>query len=111
SFFAQDSNSYGEALSQHRLSAALGIRLPASMSLLAQAAVQLSRYPQGVSLSVQERLRVDDESLNALSLKWVAPLSDHWDFELRYALLYNRLPRNELTYVRQYGWGGLVFRL
>lgn len=110
-FTEQASNSYGETALRHRLNATGGFRLPWQLTLLAQLAVQLSRYPDGVFLSSELNIVEDDESHNSASLKLVRPVSKRVDVELRYALYQNRLPQNGLTYLRQTGWVGLTWRL
>ncbi len=71
------SNSYGETVLRHRLSASAGVRLPAAAStLLAQGALVLNRYPDGVFLSPEIILTEDDEAQNSLSLRLVRPLSE-----------------------------------
>ncbi|HET9452364.1 MAG TPA: hypothetical protein VFO83_15845 [Aggregicoccus sp.] len=105
------SNSYGQTVLRHRLSASAGVRLPLRLTLLAQGALVLSRYPDGVYLSPEIILTEDDEAQNSLSLRLVRPLSASLDLELWGSLHGTRLPRNELSYARQVLALGLTWRL
>lgn len=111
SYTEQVSNSFGETILRHRLTATGGTRLPWRLMLLGQVAFQLSHYPDGVFLSSELNIGEDDDAHNSLSAKLVRPLSDHLDAELRYALYQDRLPQNGLTYLRQLGWVGMTWRL
>lgn len=104
------SNSFGETVVRHRLSASAGVRLPWSVMLLAQGALGLSHYPDGVYLSPEIVLLEDDEGQNTLSLKLARPLGAHLDVELSYAAYGTRLPRNGLSYFRQVAGVGLTWR-
>ncbi len=111
SFTEHDSNSFGETTQLHRLSASAGMRLPLRLSLFAQGVVQLAHFPDGVYTSGQLNLVEDDDAHNALSLRLVRPLAEHLDLDLRYALYQDRLPQNQLSYLRQVVAVGLTFRL
>lgn len=105
------SNSYGETVLRHRLSGSAGLRLPWRLTLLAQGALGLSRYPDGLYLSPEIILVEEDEGQNSLSLKLARPVGKHLDAELSYGLYGTNLPRNELTYFRQVLGVGLSWRL
>ncbi len=110
SYTEQASNSLGSSSMRHRLTVTGALRLPLSVTLLAQATLQLSRYP--VDYPSEELVLLDDdENHNAVSVKLVRPISEHIDVELRYALYQNRLPNEGLTYLRQVAWAGLGWRL
>ena len=111
SYTEQDSNSFGETVTRHRLAATGGFRLPWRLALFAQAAVQLSRYPDGVYLSDELNITEDDDTHNAVSLRLVRPVSEHIDADLRYSLYEDRLPQNGISYLRQAAWVGLTWRL
>lgn len=111
SYTEQTSNSFGETVLRHRLSATAGLRLPASLTVLAQGGLQLSSFPDGVSISGGLNITEDDESHNSLSVKLVRPVSAHVDAEVRYALYQDRLPKNRFEYLRQHAWVGLSWRL
>jgi hypothetical protein len=105
------SNSFGETVLRHRLSGSAGLRLPWSLTLLAQGALGLSRFPDGIFLSPEITLVEEDEGQNSLSLKLARPMSAHLDVELSYGLYGTSLPRNNLSYLRQVVGLGLTWRL
>lgn len=109
-YFDEGSNAYGERLVRHRLTATYGMRLPWELVLLAQGALQLTSYPDGVFLSPEQQLSEDDENHNNVSLKLLRPITDRLDAELRYALYQNALPQNGFRYFRQVATVGLTFR-
>lgn len=111
SFQEVDSNSFGETSMRHRLSASAGVRLPWKVTLLAQGALGLSRFPDGIYLSPDIILIDEDEAQNMLSLKLARPVREHLDVELTYGLYGTRLPRNGLSYSRQVAGVGLTWRL
>ncbi|WP_224242356.1 hypothetical protein [Hyalangium gracile] len=111
SFQEISSNSFGETMLRHRLSASAGLRLPWHVTLLAQGALGLSRYPDGIYLSPEIVLLEEDEGQNSLSLKLARPMGEHLDVELSYSLYGTRLPRNELSYLRQVAGVGLTWRM
>jgi hypothetical protein len=125
-YFEQDSNSFGESLQRHRAVATAAVRLPWKLFLLAEGAIQYTRYPDGIFLSADVLLSQDEErNTNALSVKLVRPLDAHVDAEAHYGLYHNRLPPSGcpadvpscvpqpdgLTYWRQVAWVGLTWRL
>lgn len=105
------SNSFGETVLRHRLSGSAGVRLPWNLTLLAQGALGLSRYPDGIFLSPEIILVEEDEGQNSLSLKLARPVGDGVDVELSYAIYSTNLPRNALFYFRQVAGIGLTWRL
>lgn len=105
SYMDQTSNSYGETLRRHRLSATAGFRLPAKFTLLTTGALQLTSFPDGIFLSPDLQVVEDDENSSSLTLKLVRPVHEHVDLDVRYALYVNVLPqrvsgREQLLYVR-----------
>jgi hypothetical protein len=111
SFQEVSSNSFGETVLRHRLSASAGFKLPWNVTLLTQGSLGFSRYPDGIYLSPEIILLEEDEGQNSLSLKLVRPLGTHLDWELSYALYGTQLPRNHLSYLRQVGGVGLSWRM
>ncbi|MBF5046580.1 hypothetical protein IR215_29570 [Simulacricoccus sp. 17bor-14] len=105
------SNSYGETLLRHRLSASAGVHLPLQFTLLAQGALVLSHYPDGVFLSPDIILTEDEEAQNNLSLRLVRPLTRSLDLELSGGIYGTRLPRNGLSYTRSMAGVGVTWRL
>ena len=61
SYFEQSSNSYGQSNSRHRISALFGTRIFWSINFVAQAAVQLTDYPDGILLSYETYALVRDD--------------------------------------------------
>lgn len=111
SYLDLTSNSFGETYRRHRFSGTAGFRLPLDFTLLGAAAVQIAQYPDGVCLSsCAIRLEDDAENSSNVSVKIVHPLGPHFDFDLKYAIYYNRLPRNDLSYLRMVGSLGLGWR-
>lgn len=105
SYLDQTSNSYGETMRRHRLSATAGFRLPAKFTLLTTGALQLTSFPDGIFLSPDLQVVEDDENSSTLTVKLVRPVHKHVDLDVRYALYVNVLPqrtagREELLYVR-----------
>ena len=107
----QTSNSFGETVLRHRLSATGGARLPWKLTVLAQVVWQPASYPDGVNLSEELNITEDEDTYSQVSLKLARPVSEHVDAELRYALYWGALPKNDLTYSRQLAWLGLTWRL
>ncbi|MGZ3458794.1 MAG: hypothetical protein ACXU86_09830 [Archangium sp.] len=110
SYQEASSNSFGQSVRRHRLSGTAGLRLPWKLTLLAQGALGLDLYPDGVYLSPQIILLEDDEAQNTLSLKLARPVNEQLDVELSYAMYGTRLPRNDLFYFRQVAGVGLTWR-
>ncbi len=111
SFQEVGSNSFGETVLRHRLAGSAGVRLPWKVTLLAQGALGLSRYPDGIYLSPDIILVDEDEGQNMLSLKLARPVRKSVDVELTYGLYSTNLPRNGLSYSRQVFGLGLTWRL
>ncbi len=111
SYFEQRSNSFGETNLRHRLSAQVGVRLPWDVTAVATAALQLTRFPDGIYLSSDVLLVQDEENANTVSLRFARPVSAHVDVELRYALFQYRLPQNNLEYLRQVAFAGISARI
>jgi hypothetical protein len=110
-YFDSASNSFGESFRRHRFSVTAGVRLPLEFTLLASATVTLAQYPDGVYLSSELIVLEDDENTSSISAKVVRPLGKYVDADVRYALYYNRLLRNDLTYLRQVVTFGFAFHL
>ena len=105
------SNSWGETFRRHRLSATLGLRLPLGFTFLTSGAVQIATYPDGVFLSSDLVVLEDDENANMLTVKLVHGLGPQVDVDFKYAVYYNRLVRNDLTYLRMVGSLGFSWKL
>jgi hypothetical protein len=110
SYGGADSNSFGETNYRHRFTASAGLLLPLELTLLAQAAIQRTQYPDGKYRSEDLILLLDDNQ-NSISLKLLRPLSSHLDAELLFGLYQADLPQNGLTYHRHVAWIGITWRL
>ncbi|HVG63553.1 MAG TPA: hypothetical protein VNA24_33615 [Hyalangium sp.] len=111
SFQEISSNSFGETVLRHRLSGSAGLRLPWNVTLLAQGALGISHYPDGIFLSPEITLVEEDEGQNSLSLKLARPMSEHLDVEVSYGVYGTNLPTLRLSYFRQVLGVGLTWRL
>lgn len=105
------SNAFGETVLRHRLAVSAGVRLPWRLSLLAQGALVLQRYPDGVWLSPDVVLPGDDEGSSSLAARLVRPLGERVDLELSVAAQGARLPRSGLRYAREVVTLGVSLRL
>lgn len=108
SFFSQDSNSVGESVARHRVSATGGFVLPWKLNLLATIAWQPSIFPDGVYLNPDLSI-VDDENVSSLTIKLVRPLTQWFDLDLRYAGYLGFYPQNNFLYLRHVISVGLAF--
>ncbi|HME92096.1 MAG TPA: hypothetical protein VKE49_11780, partial [Myxococcaceae bacterium] len=104
------SNSFGESLYRHRINVSAAVRLPFELTLLGQAALQITRYPDG-PYPTPDIILIEDDNHDSLSLKLLRPVSRHVDLELHYALYHDALPQNGLTYLRHVAWMGFTWRL
>lgn len=99
-YYDQASNSYGETIRRHRISATAGVRLPWKVTALASGTLQLSSFPDGVYLSPDLTVVEDDENSSSVTLKLVRPVHEHVEVDLRYAMYVNVLPLNQFFYMR-----------
>ena len=111
SFMESDSNSYGETLRRHRINANAGVKLFWELSVMANVVLQLAQYPDGVYLSDELIVIDDDESQNQVALKLARPLGDHFEIDFRWQLFFNKLVKNDLTYLRNTFTLGVSFKL
>jgi len=113
SYAQASSNSFGESLYRHRFNVSAALRLPFELTLLGQAALQITRYPDG-PYPTPEIILIEDDNHDSLSFKLLRPVSKHVDLELHYSLYHDAitaLPENPLTYLRQVAWMGFTWRL
>jgi hypothetical protein len=85
------SSTRGESFTRHRLSAVVGMRLPAEVTCTAQGALQVASYDEGVSLGQVYFLGDDNESQNVLEVKLSRPLWGGFYIEGRAAFFGNEL--------------------
>jgi len=100
SYFDQTSNSFGETVKRHRLSATGGFRLPWKLTVLASITWQPSLFPDGVYLNPDLTIVEDDENVSSVTLKVVRPLTSWLDVDLRYAGYLGFYPQNDFLYLR-----------
>jgi hypothetical protein len=82
----QSSNSFGDSFARHRLVANLATRLPSDVTATLRGSIQLSQYPDGISLGQALILTINDDSQNSLVLALDRPWSEHFTLEARLAL-------------------------
>ncbi len=100
SYFDQTSNSFGESVKRHRVSATGGFRLPWQIMVLASITWQPSVFPDGVYLNPELTIVEEDENVSSLTLKVVRPLNKWLDLDLRYAGYLGFYPQNDFVYFR-----------
>lgn len=102
SYAYQDSssNSFGESYRRHRIAGSAAFLLPLDFTVLLSGALTFASYPDGIYLSSELIVLEDDENANNVSMKLVYPLGEHVELDLRGALYFSRLIRNDLTYLR-----------
>lgn len=100
SYFDQSSNSFGESVMRHRLSATGGVQLPWEITLLASVTWQPSIFPEGIYLSPDVSVLEDDENVSSATLKVVRPITKWLDVDVRYAGNLAFLPQNDFVYLR-----------
>ena len=103
------SNSYGETIRRHRLTATGAVHLPLDLTVLGSATLQLSSFPDGVYLSPELTVIEDDENSSSVSVKVVRPLGEHFELDVRYAFYVNVLPNNQFLYLRHVASVGVAF--
>lgn len=100
SYFDQTSNSFGESVKRHRLSATGGVRLPWQIMLVGSLTWQPSLFPDGVYLNPELTIVEDDENVSSLTLKVMRPINKWLDVDLRYAGYLGLYPGNNFLYLR-----------
>lgn len=107
SYIDSTSSSWGETYQRHRGALTAGVKLPWQWTFLGNVAFQWALYPDGLFLSQDLNISEDDENQNAVSVKFVRPLGEHFAFDARYAFYFNRLMTTDYTYLRQMAMVGL----
>jgi hypothetical protein len=109
-----DSNSHGESLVRQRFRLGLTTELWRRLYLTAEATVLVNIYLDPLLLPRDEQattfVSIEDENRNALSLHLSRPLGAHWAAEARYAIYSNEFTNAELSFRRQTGYLGVVYR-
>jgi len=99
-YYDQTSNSFGETVKRHRLSATGGVRLPGKIMLLGTISWQPSIFPDGVYLNPDLSVVEDDENVSSVTVKLVRPLNQWIDLDLRYAGYLGFYPQQRYLYFR-----------
>nr|HEX4312643.1 hypothetical protein [Kofleriaceae bacterium] len=84
-----DSNSFGQSLIRHRITASATSELPWQLYGTLLATLQLDQYPDGLVLLNAETDQVrnlEDESRSSLQLRLARHVSDAWSIEMRAAV-------------------------
>jgi hypothetical protein len=110
-YYDQTSNSFGETVKRHRVSATGGFRLPWKLTLLASITWQPSIVPDGVYLNPDLTIVEDDENVSSATIKLVRALTSFLDLDLRYAGYLGFYPQNNFLYLRHVVSIGLSFNL
>lgn len=105
------SNARGESFTRHRLAAVVGFRLPAEVTCVAQGALQLTAYEDGVSVGQAYFLGDDEESQNVLEITLSRPLLGGIFVEARVSFLGNELAVEGARFSRQTAAIGLRAQL
>jgi hypothetical protein len=107
-----DSNSYGQSLVRHRVSASGTMQLGKTYVTLL-GILQIDQYPDGLlvqrDLQHTEFTNVEDENRSSLQLRLARKVSDAWSLEARAALWRNVLGANDLAFHRELGYLGLIY--
>ncbi len=98
-FTDSSSNSYGVSYSRHRITGVLAVPLPFEFTVLANGALQFTRYPDNVDLDPRLVLLEDGDNTNSISAKLVREFGEHVELDLRYAL-YSSTMHVGLAYLR-----------
>lgn len=99
-YYDQTSNSFGETIRRHRLSATGGVMLPWKITAIASITWQPSLFPDGVYLAPDLTVVEDDETVSSATLKLVRPINKWLDVDVRYAGYLGIFPDNAFLYLR-----------
>lgn len=102
------SNSYGQNLARHNLSATLNAPLP--LNLFASLKLDLQRTAYEDAVFLDANFRVDEDNRNALVVAMGRPLGEHWEVEARYSYYAQEFGAGE-DYARQTLQLGLGYAL
>jgi hypothetical protein len=110
-FLQSSSNQPGRSLQRHRLEGSVGLFLPLDIALAATAAVQRTRFPEGLTLSPELLLTTDDENTNSATISLSRRFDHGLQVELRGAGYLADFSGNDLHYRRvvgqlTVGWDG-----
>ncbi len=109
-----DSNSYGQASVRHRVEASLTTELGAKVFLTARATLRLNTFldPLLLARDVQSQsfISIEDENRNSLKLDFARDIGDSFAVEARLAIYSNEFATQELSFRRQTGYLGVIYR-
>ncbi len=109
-----DSNSFGQSLARHRVTASATIALPAKLYGTLLGILQIDQYLDGLvvrrDLQQQEFTNVEDENRSSLQARLARKLSSGWSIEAR-AAIWRNLAGNtmELSFQRELVYLGLIY--
>jgi hypothetical protein len=109
-----DSNSFGQSLARHRISASATTQLPGEVYGTLLAILQVDQYLDGLlvrrDLQQQEFTNVEDENRSTLQLRLARRLAGQWSVEGRTAIWRNIIGgAEELDFSRELVYVGLVY--
>jgi hypothetical protein len=104
------SNSFGESIARHRLTASGAFRLMPRTTLLLQGAVQLASYRDEVFLP-SDIFLLDEEAHNSASVTVSRALGKSLYLDVQAATYYTHLPSSDSTYFRFVGTVGLSWEM
>jgi hypothetical protein len=108
-----DSNSFGQSLTRHRVTASATASLGATFATVL-AILQIDKYNDGLivqrDLQATQFTNIEDENRSSLQLRLARKLSPAWSLELRGAIWRNLAgAAKELSFHRELGYLGLVY--
>ncbi|HET7501183.1 MAG TPA: hypothetical protein VFK02_09275, partial [Kofleriaceae bacterium] len=108
-----DSNSYGQSLVRHRISAAMTAELADKLFGTATATLQIDQYPDGVLIETdvqrQEFTNLEDENRSSLQVRIARELSSSWSLEARGAVWRDFGNTGAASFRRELVYGGVVY--
>jgi hypothetical protein len=107
------SNSYGETVTRHFVTARLGAALPLELYLAVRAEILVARYADRVYVAETDAARpfttIEDENRNSVRVDLSRSLGDRLQLIARYTFYSNELGAGDVTYRRQTALLSLAF--
>ena len=108
-----DSNSYGQSLIRHRITASGTVELASRLYGTATATLQIDQYPDGVLIEKdfqnQEFTSLEDESRSSLQVRLARELSAAWSLEARGAVWRDVGNTGGMSFRRELIYAGVVY--
>jgi hypothetical protein len=108
-----DSNSYGQSLIRHRLTASATAELPHRLFGTVTATIQIDQYPDGILVETdaqrQEFTNLDDENRSSLQLRLARELTTAWSIEARAAMWRDLGSAAAASFRRELIYTGIVY--